>query len=409
MLRLSPVLALAALLGGCGLAPEASPPTLSEGPCRAVSVNSDYSSTSVSLLDGEGRLCAARVLSSGSAPPGIVSALSGDVVPASTRHPDSWIALVDRYPNSVLTFVHPDERHVISQLSVGTGFAANPQDVAFLSRTKAYVSRAETNKAPGRELFDEGGDVLVIDPAAPRIESRISLLGFTDAGPGGEPLDPRPGGFALAGGLVWVHLHHLSRDLSAAGPGLVLGLDPSTDEVREEIRLDAFRNCSAIDAPPGGEGFWLACSGRFGDREEQINRSGLAWVDLSSGEAKVAWSASAEDMSAQPLSFYLAAEDEHVAYAVVFGDLEEGRPDVLLRVDRRADPPAREVANAPAYGRGQPLFSEELSVLMVPRGDPESPSVMRFERGPDGTLTPLTPTDPDPAVGLPPRHLGWFR
>ncbi len=402
--------ALAAALACCGMDPEAgsAPPELSGAPCRAVSVNSDYASTSVTLLDADGRLCADVVLSSGSAPPGVVTALSGDVVPASTRHPDGWVVLIDRYPNSVLTFVHPDGHEVLSQLAVGTGFAANPRDVAFLSRTRAYVSRAETNKAPGREAYDAGGDVLVVDPSVPEITGRISLLEHTDS-EGGEALDPRPGGFATAGGLVWVHLHHLSGDLSAAGAGLVLGIDPETDRVARRLRIEAFSNCGAMDAPPGASGFWVACSGRFGAGVEQISRSGLAWVELSEGEPRVAWSASADELLGQPVSFSVAAQDERVLYAVLFGDLEGGREDLLVRVDRGAEPVARRVASAPAYQLGRPLLSAERSLLMVPNGDPEAPSLLRFELGPGGALSELPPTDPDPSVGLPPRHIGWFR
>ena len=410
MPRLLLMLAVVSALVCCGVDPGAgaSAPELSGTPCRVVSVNSDYASTSVTLLDAEGRLCADTVISSGSAPPGLVTALSGDVVPASARHPDGWVVLIDRYPNSVLTFMHPDEHEVLSQLAVGTGFAANPRDVTFLSRTRAYVSRAETNRAPGREPYDGGGDVLVVDPSVPEITGRISLVEHTDSH-GGAAFDPRPGSFAETGGLVWVHLHHLSGDLSAAGPGLVLGIDPETDAVARALRLDAFSNCGALDSPRGAEGFWVACSGRFGDASAQLSRSGLAWVDLSDGEPRVAWSAPASELLGQPLSFSVAARDERVIYAVLFGDLAGERSDVLVRVDRGAVPAVRQVASAGAYELGRPLISTERSLLMVPRGNPEVPSVLRFEIGAGGSLSELSPTDPDPSVGLPPRYLGWFR
>src|SRR6185295_14337493 len=90
--------------------------------------SSDYKSTNISVLSPTGATLSEILISSASASTGLSTALSGDVVfPLST--PTSGRAvLIDRFPNSVLTWVNPSNAEVIHQLPVGTGFAANPQD-----------------------------------------------------------------------------------------------------------------------------------------------------------------------------------------------------------------------------------------------------------------------------------------
>ncbi|HSU38151.1 MAG TPA: hypothetical protein VLJ38_01255, partial [Polyangiaceae bacterium] len=62
--------------GGVHVASNAGCP----GAIAAVSSGSDYASTNVSVLSTAGHLLSESIISSGSAPPGLTTALSGDVV-----------------------------------------------------------------------------------------------------------------------------------------------------------------------------------------------------------------------------------------------------------------------------------------------------------------------------------------
>lgn len=145
--------------------------------CVVASVNTDYVSTSVSLLRADGSLCAPAVITSGSRPPGVTTALSGDVVLPTEPHPDGLLVLIDRYPAAVLTFVDPESGEVVRQIGVGTGYPSNPHDALFLAPDRAWVTRYDANPTPtpAPEDLDDGGDVLVIDPSTGALRDRIDL------------------------------------------------------------------------------------------------------------------------------------------------------------------------------------------------------------------------------------------
>ena len=114
-------------------------------PSFLVLTQTDYSSTNVALLTPEGKVASESLISSASADPGLTTPLSGDVLSPNQRSGDGAVVLIDRYPNSVLTWVDPSDASVLGQLHVGTGFSSNPYDYLQVSDTKAYVSRYESN------------------------------------------------------------------------------------------------------------------------------------------------------------------------------------------------------------------------------------------------------------------------
>ena len=145
-------------------------------------ISSDYQSTNVSLLDTSGKTVSESIISSGSADPGLTAALSGDVVaPTMTQQQDAFV-LVDRFPAATLTWVDLKTTQVRTQLNVGTGFAANPQDYLHIGDSKGYVSRYERNPLAGQQPYDEGDDVLVIDPSTASIKARIGLEALREDG-----------------------------------------------------------------------------------------------------------------------------------------------------------------------------------------------------------------------------------
>src|SRR5262249_35665325 len=152
--------------------------------------------------------------------------LSGDVVPASGSFADELV-IIDRFPASVLSWVDLRSARVRAQLSVATGFAANPHDYAALSATKAYVARYEPNLAPGSAPFDSGSDVLVIDPSAPSITASIDL---TPAMRGEDPkYYPRPDRMALIAGKLYVLSSGYTLDFLEAADSRVVVIDTERD------------------------------------------------------------------------------------------------------------------------------------------------------------------------------------
>src|SRR5690606_21913440 len=99
-----------------------------------------YASANVALVGLDGSTLSGSFISSGSAAPSLNAALSGDVTLPGQRMTGD-IVLIDRFPNSVLTFVDVQTAEVTRQIPVRTGFDSNPQDFLELSAGKALVSR----------------------------------------------------------------------------------------------------------------------------------------------------------------------------------------------------------------------------------------------------------------------------
>ena len=130
-----------------------------DGPWAIAVVGSDYYSTSISIVDRSTQdLFREGVVDSGSSAAGLSVALSGDIWCPRTYNQQNWLVLLDRFPNSVLTVLNPHGFAVNGQLSVATGFAANPHDFLWVDTHRAYVTRYEKNPQPGRKNYDEGDD-----------------------------------------------------------------------------------------------------------------------------------------------------------------------------------------------------------------------------------------------------------
>ena len=138
-------------------------------------VNSDYQSTNLSLVAIDGTVLSSSFLSSASTASGLSAPLGGDVVTPTQWQRGDEIVLLDRYPASVLTWVDVRSSTPTGQLSLATGFAANPRDYLLLNPTKAYVTRYQPNLAAGTGNHDEGSDIVVVDPLTRAVTTRLSL------------------------------------------------------------------------------------------------------------------------------------------------------------------------------------------------------------------------------------------
>ena len=316
--------------------PESEPVDLPEGPCghALVVVSTDYASTSVAIVGFDGTVHAPAILTSGSEAPGLSVALSGDVVAASERATDGRVVLIDRYPASAITWLEPRAPEAPTQLDVQTGFASNPQDVLDLGDGRALVARYESNLDAGREPFDAGSDLLVVDTRTPAVVGRIDLgPAMTGAAPG---ILPRPARLRRVGDRVAVLLAAYSADFSDSADARVALVDPAQGTVDGFVVLDGLRGCSAFDVAPSGTRLLVGCSGTFGGTSTpSIDDAGLAVIDRSdAGELVVSSRVGADALTGDPLGFAAVFTSESTALTTTFGRLDGGaRPDRLLSVD----------------------------------------------------------------------------
>ncbi len=388
------------LLAACNVA---APPSDTGGakldpasacPRALVVVSSDYASTTVSLVAPDGRVLSDAFLSSGSAPVGLTQALSGDVV--VPHEPTSGeVVLIDRYPNATLTWADPTSGKVTRQLSVRTGFASNPHDYLEISGSKAWVTRYETNTHPGKEPFDGGGDVLVLDRLAPTITGRIDLAPES----GGVP--PRPETMTrLASGLVVVPLGRLSQDVQRGEDARLVGLDPTTDSVAFRVDVPGVSNCIGAALSPARRSFALACTGVVADDANRMGRSGVVIFDVAGAVPR---EVSRYKLDAPP-SASLAFVDEDRVVVGTFGDLTKGRPDLLYALDVRSGAVAK-IASSGAFSLGSVVCGEACARTCVVANASEH-ALSVFETR---ALAPAPSIGVARSTRLPPRIVGLMR
>ncbi|MBI4704723.1 MAG: hypothetical protein HY744_26775 [Deltaproteobacteria bacterium] len=353
-------------------------------------------------------------VSSAAAGTGLSAPLSGDVVLPTEPATGDEIVLVDRF-QSVLTWVELATAQVRAQLSVATGFRANPQDYVATGPHHAYVSRYEHNFAAGSEPFDRGDDVLAIDPATPRITGRIDLR-ETMAG-AGEGYLPRAGRMVLVGSRLFVLLSAYSADFKDAAPSRLVAIDTARDTIAGVTVLAGLHGCGALARSPSGERLAVACSGNFhGTSAPALEQSGLVVLAVppqpSPGPLAELGRYPAAGLAGQPLGFSVDFRDEHQLLVTALGreamGAEPAVTDALVELDT-ARGTSRVVLRTPT----RPFeLGEVRCTAPCPRclaADAEQ-GVVRVlaPAGANGALGETGAVAPDPAIGLPPRLIGRF-
>ena len=379
-------------------------PNASACPAGYALSNSDFTSTNISAMSATGALLSASVISSGSAPPGLTTALSGDVVFPSTAPASGKLVLIDRYPNSVLTWVDPATGSVLQQLPVGTGFAANPHDYLELAADKAYVSRFESNSKPGQAPFDAGGDLLIIDPQANQITGRVELA----TAPDGAFL-PRADHLLKVGQEIWVSLQRFDADFKTAGDARLLGVDPSSDALTWTLDLPGIASCGAMVRSPSGNVVALACSGVAGDVDSTqapapTLRSDVVLLDATAHPpVEIRRFGAAVQLGAQ-LGSSIAFASETLLLSVALGDSSASRNDVLFSLDTTLGT-ARVLLDAgAAFALGDVQCAPGCTDLCF-LADAQA-NALHVWQAAGVTLSARPPIPGDTTVGLPPRTIG---
>lgn len=367
---------------------------LSATPSFAV-VASDYSSSAVGLLDAEGEVISEAWLDSGSAPPGIVAALSGDVSLPSAPVRRCTLAVLDRFGTDVLTLLDTcSQTPIRMQVDVGPGFSANPHDVLRVDGA-LWLSRYDLNPSVEPSAIERGNDVAIVEGG--RVVARVDL----SAGDAGEAI-ARPSRMAWLEGSgghrrVVVGLARLSADFMVAAEGAVAVIDPETRAV-ELVELPGLAQCGELDAID--DRLVVTCTGApFADEAERRATAGVVALALDAGGALAivsAWRAADHPGAPVPSGPTVPlAADRWVTLA--WGDLLEDIPDRVLIV--RPDTEAQVLFTAPPFTIGEGAYDAAADLLLLP--DADAGVIRRFHA--DGAE--LTPVPVTTCHGLPPREI----
>jgi hypothetical protein len=376
-------------------------------PSGVVVVNSDYSSSSVSLLDRDGKLLADGCLHSGSGGAGLATTLSGDVVLPTQIPAGGPIAVIDR-GNAAIVWLDASTCAVSGQLSVATGFKSNPHDVVALSASKAYVTRQDPNgkATPAPEDFDEGNDVLIIDPSRLAITGRIDLLPYA---PGGAGILPRADRMLSAEGKVFVSLNAVSADYASYGSGRVVVVDPATDQVTGWVDLPGLKNCGALTYTATTRRLLVACNGAYGDGAAQAANSGIAAIDLTQNPPTVVAQVAAAAAGSMPLSnLAMATIDGNVALGVAVGDFTGNPPDGLWALPLDGSAATRVFASTEGFAIGAVLYDDSRHRVLAADATMSSPAYLRLFDLAAGTFTATAAVRTNPTHKLPPRALSFY-
>ncbi|MCZ7677427.1 MAG: hypothetical protein M5U28_01080 [Sandaracinaceae bacterium] len=406
--------ALLALLAAACTEPASCPPAdlapLDGAPAWAF-VASDYASSAVGLLEADGSMLREAWLDTGTAAPGLVATLSGDVVLASSPPAPCVLTVIDRSGTDVVTLIDAcASEPSITQIDVGPTFEANPQDVLVVDGARALVSRHEPSLHPSAAELERGNDLLAVDWRDGRVLSRVDLSALDAVD--GERAYARPARMVRlrrgARDAIVVGLARLSEDFMRAGPGAVAVLDTATMRA-SEVALEGLVNCGEVDAAPGEPAVAIVtCQGAsFGDAEERRAGAGVAALELGEDGGVVvrsAWRAADHPESPVFNTWSVPLSGERVV-TVAMGDLRQGVGDALGLVDLSSGEATLLFEAGTAFVLGDGAYDAGARLLLLP--DAHEGTIRRFEMS--EPPRELSPVEASSCRGLPPREVRRIR
>ena len=377
-----------------------------------VVVSSDYTTTSVSLVDPVARVVTHdRCVDSNTVVPTLSLALSGDVTLPSAPQIGGDVLLIDDV-NSALTWIDPQTCAIRHQISV-SDFKSFPHDVISISADKSYVIRFGTNGNPTGDPASKGEDILVLNPgssAGPTVVGRIDLAPYA-APVAGAVIQARPDHGLLVGTKVYVTLASQSADYAATGEGRVVIVDSATDTVSGMIALSGLAGCSRLDYLADSRTLFVACGGSS-SAVDQAATSGIALVDLGVEPPVLKAVLPVSAIGGQPLNFsWVAALSDQQILAATFGAIDfatnaQTAPDAVWSIAANGTAAAK-LLEGGAFNLGRAAVLQTPRTLLVPDADPTQPLVHVF--GLSGTVTnPAPDIDANPSQHLPPREIAWY-
>lgn len=301
------------LLLGCNVTPGqvtggVDLPARGDCPRGLAVVSSDFQSSEIALLAPDGSVKSSAFMSSASTTAsGLAAPFSGDLGVATTLSRPGELVIVDSFGTNVLSFVDTRSGAVRAQLPVGTGFEANPQDYLEVSEHEAFVPRLGQNRSPGREPFDAGSDLLVIDPSVPAITGSVPM-------PQRKGYWPNPAAVSRLGGDVLVTLHHARADYSGMDESELVAVAIEEPRVRYRLPLVGLKDCGRAELSPSRAVLAVACSAfvdRFGAVAEP-ETSGLLLLDATTDPPQELRRFQATELVGEPMQGSLEFVSERV-------------------------------------------------------------------------------------------------
>jgi hypothetical protein len=409
---------------------------VAESPRGYAVVSGDYSVVSIGVLHPDGELREREIIHSGSAPAGLVTALSGDVDVADNTTDPGVLTLIDRFRTDVITRFDLASGEVLGQVKTHTpnseslddAYSSNPQAYLFLDNTTAWVTRYEPN--PGRSVSDadRGSDLLRLDPTDfERTGDRIDFSAWNSEGERENPdtgatekvmVYARPAGMVRVGDYVAVGIDRMSVGFDAALSGMVALVDLEAQEVVQMLELDGLQNCGDVNAVPDDRTrVAVGCTGFY--RGVQRDGSGLVMLALENDELSIEHIWRAKDYPDDALSIYGACPISATEIAATSaGGVEqddEGEAlqpnDKLFVVDLETGQQQIILEAGTSYVIGGAAYDASMNLLLVPDattdgGGKPSAGIRRYERSADGSFKELSITKLDDI--LPPRRIRAF-
>lgn len=369
-----------------------------------VVAHSDYQSSAVSLLDRDGNVVKDGCINSGTGGSGLIMTFSGDLALPSQIAATSAITLIDR-GNHTLTWIDPATCAPLRQLAVGTGFKSNPHDYVEITATKAYVPRYAKNAAatPAAGDFDDGNDLLIVDPSQPKILGRIDLTPFAPAG-----VLPRADRAMLVDGRVYVSLNASDAKFGSNATGRLLIVDPALDQVVGAVDLPGSKNCGAMAYVAAAKKLLVACTGDYGDTNQAAG-SAIVSLNLGVNPPVVVDQVSAASVGGLIFSnATVAALDSQSALAVTMGDFSNTPPDKLWLLPQDGATPSKIFDSTEAYSLGAVLVDAERGRVFLTEGTTVAVPLVRVFDRVGGVLQATTSIKTNPTQKLPARALAWF-
>jgi hypothetical protein len=363
------------------------------GPQFAV-LSSDYSATSVSLLDVRGEVVADDYINSGAVRAGLVSALSGDVALPTRSGEQGVLVLLDRFRADVITRIRLADAQILGQVKTHTpptqatsnAYSSNPHDYVRIDDTTAWVTRQNPNLDPSVPEIDRGTDLLRIDPSTmQRTGERIDLSVFNTKGTRVNPdtrlaeevdVFARPSRMVRIGDTLVVALARMSFDFSAKGSGMVALVDLKTRAVRS-LELPGLAFCSDVSAVPAQPDAVVVGCTAF-QREDPRLTAGIAMLRVVQGDAQLLhiWRAS-EHPSDPVASNNVLALGGSLVGAVAFGasaqpamgalPATQAAPDRFMILDLASGALVKELFRVDgAFNMGPGIFDGESGLLLLP-------------------------------------------
>jgi hypothetical protein len=374
-----------------------------------VSADAAYESYNVSLVSLTGEVQSESIISSGSASAGLSAPLT-DVIMPSSAVPGPELVVINRSPAAFITWVDLETAVVRAQLNVGTGFEANPYDYVPLTTNKAYVTRHAPNFASGREDFDSGNDLLVIDPSVPAITGRVDLMPVLDGEAAG--FFPRAGRALVAGGQLRLLALGFDENYLELVDSRIVSIDPETDEITQVLVLEGLQNCQNLALSPDGKELAVACSGPFGaDPRDGFPNAGIVRLAIGAELSEIRRYGTGE-LGGSPINSLAYASANSLAFTTYgrfnadFSAMEA--PDSARRLDLalgELDGAPLRQSNLEPFTLGDIRCAPGVSVCLLADAETDGGVLHRFDVDASGALVDGTLIELERGIGLPPRYI----